>query len=193
MRTSYFVITALMSAMIVVTDVAAGNVVVQDLTPKPVTNSRPSHCRADEISYLDASMGNIEGSPKNIGEVKVIKNGKILSLCVDVENGVASQLVYRYGAIGNVELEKVATANNKFWAYSRYFDPHVSDNLIFFNIGKYTYYISIPTGQGNRLLELMVMKSGRNVFSLFSNDHEERYASYLDTFFTVKEPPNLSF
>ncbi len=143
----------------------------------------PTHCKPDEFAYLNAKMGKIVNIP---GGFKVVKNGKILSLCADQPDGKATRLYYRYGAIGKVEMEQVATPQHKFWSYSQSTSPHTGEDVIFFRHSEYTYYISEATGQGSGI-SLTVFKSGKAVADFFSgNDRGADYASGL-----IELPPSL--
>ncbi len=143
----------------------------------------PTHCKADEFAYLNAKMGKIAYTPA--GEFKVVKNGKILSLCADRRDGKATRLYYRYGAIGKVEMEEVATPQHKFWTYSQSTSPHTGQDLIFFRRGDYTYYVGIATGMGSGI-SLSVFKSRKEVVSLFSGNDGGDYESEL-----IELPPDL--
>ncbi len=130
----------------------------------------PTHCKSGEFAYLNAKMAKIEyyGTGNRRG-YNLIKNGKILSLCTDEQQEPFGKMVYRYGAIGKVEMEKIATRSNPFWIFSRSTSPHTGENLIFFRVGEFNYYISEATGQGSGI-SLMVFKSGRKILDLFSGN-----------------------
>ena len=66
----------------------------------------PSHCIVGEVSLLDANMGT--GKYTNLKP-----NGKVLSLCADRGEPPFNRIAYRYGKVGAVELEHVATAQLK--------------------------------------------------------------------------------
>lgn len=70
--------------------------------------------------------------------------GKVISLCLTNEFGPdAGELTYRYGVVGNVELEYSASygdLNSKYgYAFSSYAKGNVAE--LSFNIGKYVYTI----------------------------------------------------
>ena len=128
----------------------------------------PTHCKTDESTYLTATMGTIVNNPVEIGGYKIVKNGKVLSLCVGKS---PTRLIYRYGAIGKVEMEKVATAQKKFWFDSRISGPDTGDETIFFSSGDYTYYVSQAIGEGHGV-SLAVFKGGKVVVNLFSGTND---------------------
>ncbi len=136
----------------------------------------PTHCKPDEFAYLNAKMGKLVNSPDGL---KTVKNGKVLSLCADQPDGNATRLYYRYGAIGKVEMEEVATPQHKFWTYSQPTSLHSDEEVIFFQRGEYTYYVSEAGGQASGI-SLTVFKSGKAVASFFSGyDRGEDYDSEL--------------
>ena len=71
----------------------------------------PSHCTADEYSIVNAWMGAVNATG---GGWRNSKNGKLLSLCADKKTQPFTAITYRYGAQGKVELEVLATPQNKF-------------------------------------------------------------------------------
>lgn len=128
-------------------------------------NNIPTHCKSGEFSYLNARMAKIVYSPKRYD---LVKNGKVLSICADKEEEPFGMIAYRYGKPGAVELEEIATANRKFNVFSIEDSP-VGNNIIFFNKGNFTYYVSEATNQGHGV-HLFVYKSGKRVFKLFSGN-----------------------
>jgi hypothetical protein len=137
----------------------------------------PTHCKVDESAYLNATMGTIVNNPKEIGGFNIVKNGKVLSLCV---GKTPTRLIYRYGAIGKVEMEKEATAQKKFWYDSRTTSPVTGDMIVFFSGGNYTYYISQAIDQGHGV-SLAVFKAGKIVVKLFSGTNRGvDYEGYED-------------
>lgn len=138
--------------------------------------SHLTHCTADEFSVLNASLGRINNEKSRVEKHLVIeKNGKVLSLCADKLHEPFSKLVYRYGPIGHVELERVASTNNKFGIISRTTSPHTGEDIVFFSIGKITYYIVTATAQGSGV-SLIVYDGNKKVVDLFSgNDHDSDF------------------
>lgn len=152
----------------------------------------PTHCKADESTYLSATMGTVADNPKEIGGYKIIKNGKVLSLCI---NTSPTRLFYRYGVINKVEMERVATIQKKFWYGSKMTDPHTGDEVIFFNSGDYTYLVSQAIGQGHGV-SLFVIKGGKIVANLFSGtnegvDYESKLTKLPLDILIGKDVPNL--
>jgi hypothetical protein len=120
------------------------------------------------------------------------KTGKILSICADRPEEPFSLVAYRFGAIGKVEFERVATKTSPFHVFEREDTPHTGDAILFFSVGPYTYCVSEATGQGSGV-SLTVLKAGQEVVSLFSgNDRGTDYeAGLLDLSFTQNKSPVL--
>ncbi len=124
----------------------------------------PSHCKPGESAYLDAQFK---------------ENGKVLSLCL---NDKATRLFYRYGAPGRVEMEKSATTKNRFWHDDVSDSPHTGHEYIFFDNAGYVYCIERSTGQAIAELSLSVLKSGKTILSLSTQNYRE---------WNVEPPPEL--
>lgn len=123
----------------------------------------PTHCKSDEFSYLNAIMH------------KDLSNdaGKILSLCADKKEEPIGKLVYRYGAIGKVEMEQVATNANKF-GLSTQSDSGSHAGLISISFGKEEYIYEVSEGMGMTTgIRLSVYHSGNQILGLVSNDYYE--------------------
>ena len=135
-------------------------------------SSFPSHCSRDETVLLSAKMKNIVSSPEKI----IFKDsGKILSLCASINDGHTRKLAYRFGSIGNVELEEVATTTRRFGKFSRQPVRHVGEDIYFFNKGEYTYYILVASGMGSGI-SLRAFQGDKQIVDLFSgNDAEIDY------------------
>jgi len=128
----------------------------------------PTHCASDEFAYLNAKMSRVDHDEK--GQTVLTKNGKVLSLCADKASEPYGRFTYRYGAIGNVEMERSASGRNKFRIYSRSSSPHTGEDLVFFSVGKLTYYVTKATAQGNGV-SLHVLESRRRIVYLYSGPH----------------------
>lgn len=131
----------------------------------------PTHCQPGEFAHINAKMGSFDKSNK------LVKNGKILSLCADKAKEPFGQFTYRYGPVGKVELEQVATPKDKFFVFSRSTGPRMGEDIIYFSKGDYTYYVTEGTGMASGIA-LMVYKSGKKIVDQFSgNDMDEEYQS----------------
>ena len=130
-----------------------------------VTTNFPTHCKTNKYVHLNARMGSDETDVN--GHYLNKKNKKILSICTDKDKEPFSSVIYRYGEIGNIELEKTATATNRFYFYESVTDPHAGEDIIFFKNNGYTYYVSKATGQENGV-SLIVYKSKKLMLNLFS-------------------------
>jgi hypothetical protein len=128
----------------------------------------PTHCRSNEYSLVDAWIGKVHQTQYGHSHNK---DSKILSLCADTKAQPFSKVSYRYGHIGQVELEVVATPHAKFGNAYCSTGPHTGLALTFFKKGEYTYYISEATGQGHGV-SLNVFKGNKHVFGGFSGNVE---------------------
>lgn len=164
----------------------------------------PSHCTADEFALINAKMFAIHnfreptgGWRKGDTVYELRTTGKVLSICSDSPAEPLHSVTYRFGPIGKIEMERVATASQQFHFFDRSTSPHTGENIIFFNVGSYTCCVSEATAQGSGI-GLTVLKSGRKVLALFSGnergiDFESRtmeviFSSALSTVFQPFEP-----
>lgn len=148
----------------------------------------PSHCGRGEYAYLNAHMSEIRRSQE--GGYTLIKTGKLLSICTDSQSEPFRMVAYRFGPVGKVEMESVASESKKFFLFERSTSPHTGENIVFFNAGAYTYCISEATAQGSGI-GLSVFRSGRQVLDLFSgNERGEDFESEMINmnFFSPKSP-----
>ena len=146
----------------------------------------PTHCRASEFAYLNANMAEVHYFPEPSGGWKtgdtiyeLRKIGKVLSICADSSSEPLHSVTYRFGPIGKIELEQVATASRKFYIFERTTTPHTGENIFFFTVGPYTYCVTEATAQGSGV-GLTVLKGGRKLLDLFSgNDFGKDFESGL--------------
>ena len=106
--------------------------------------------------------------PKN-GGYDLIRTGKVLSICADRQSEPFRSVTYRFGPIGTVEMEKVASQSGKFRIFDRSTTPHTGEHVLFFTAGSYTYCVTEATGQGSGI-GLTVLNSGRIALDLFSGN-----------------------
>ena len=145
----------------------------------------PSHCKPGESTYLNAHMPELRYPQYETEEERktkpgwvLKKTGKILSLCVDRRSKHHDLPIYRFGAPGMIEFEKVATKSSPFYIFER-FESVSGNQVIFFAVGQHTYCVSEATGQGSGI-SLTVLKAGREVASFFSgNDRGIDYEAGL--------------
>ena len=161
--------------------------------------SLASHCKLDEFAYLNANMPELHYPRYDTEEERrtkpgwVLRNtGKVLSICTDRQTAPFNSVAYRFGAIGKVEFERVASRSYPFNVFERGGTPHSGDNVIFFSVGPYTYCVSEATGQGSGI-SLTVLKNKQEIASFFSgNDRGIDYeAGLLDLSFTDNNSPAL--
>lgn len=129
---------------------------------------RPSHCKSNEFVFLNAKMyESVEGSYLGAD------TGKILSLCADKITEPFGKFIYRYGAIGRIEMEQVATYSNKF-ALSRQSDADAHAGQISISFTKKEYIYEVNEGMGMMTgIRLYIDKSGKRILSLISDHHFE--------------------
>jgi hypothetical protein len=128
----------------------------------------PSHCLPGETVFLSAKMKRTLNTPKGL----IFKDtGKILSLCADKPQDPISKLTYRYGPTGSIELERAATKSNKFGYAELALGNKVSIDAYFFDIGEFTYYVTIAGAMGSGI-SLEVYRGDKQVFDLFSGNDD---------------------
>jgi hypothetical protein len=132
-------------------------------------DSFPTLCSDGETTYLSARMATlVQGS--QIGE-PFKRNGKILSICTDHAKEPISRVVYRYGRIGAVELERVGSKQSPFFVHERSTSPVTGEEILFFVNVPYTYYVTTALGQGNGI-RLLVFRGKKMVQMLFSGTQQ---------------------
>jgi hypothetical protein len=141
----------------------------------------PSHCLPEEAVFLSAKMKNVITNEKAIS---FKDSGKILSLCAEEKGGHIRRLTYRFGSIGNVELENVATTTHRFGTFSRQPVPHVGEDIYFFNRGEYVYYILVASGMGSGI-SLRVYRGNKQIVDMFSGNDAD-----IDYYFGWQMKPN---
>ena len=138
--------------------------------PVPAQQSSfPSHCTSAETVFLSAKMKRIN---RSASATTYTDTGKVVSLCADRAKDPISKLTYRFGPIGKVELEHVATAANKLGETSIQSAPRVSEDIFFFNKGNFTYYINVAGGMGSGV-SLIVYQDKKKIVDLFSGNDSD--------------------
>jgi hypothetical protein len=162
-------------------------------------SSIESHCKEGEFSYLNANMAELRYPIYETEEERRTKpvwilqrTGKFLSICTDRQKEPFSSVTYRYGEIGDIEFEKIATKSSPFYVFERGISPHVGEAVFFFKSGQYTYCVIEATAQGSGI-SLTVLKAGKEIVSLFSgNDQGADYeAGLLEISFGSSRSPVL--
>lgn len=151
-------------------------------SPLSYANGLSAHCKSKEVVYLNARMYR-----ENKGALGN-DTGKILSLCADKNQEPFTKFVYRYGAIGNVEMEEVATPANRF-GLSWQSDPdvHAGEQSISFKREKYIYEVSEGMGMAAFGIRLTVYKSGKPILCLISGTDYDRSTTEIN-FDTASSP-----
>lgn len=148
----------------------------------------PTHCKSDEFTYLTTKMHK-EGDRNIQSDAE-----KYLSLCSDKEEEPFGKFVYRYGKIGKVEMEQVATNTNKF-GLSTQSDSGSNTGLISisFSKGEYIYEVSEGIGMATRV-HLLVYRAGKPILNLVSDyDYESNlikinYTKASSSIFKIIKP-----
>jgi hypothetical protein len=137
-------------------------------SPLSHPDTLPTHCNSGEFAYLNAKMyREIKGELGN-------DTGKILSLCADKSEEPFGKFIYRYGAIGKVEMEQIATTSDKFGLSTQSDnDSHAGAASISFSKGKYIYEVSEAMGMAGFGVRLSVYEAGKPILSLISAHHYE--------------------
>ena len=118
----------------------------------------PHHCAPHETVFLSARMTKGLTAKENNG--KAIPE-KILSLCTDKPRDPVEKMSYRYGPIGSVELERVATPSKKFGYYADFDSQVILDQVdltIYRGEGWMGHGVSLYVYRGKK--ELMYLFSG---------------------------------
>jgi hypothetical protein len=159
----------------------------------------PSHCKANEFAYLNANMSKVHNFPKPSGGWKkgdrlyeLRKTGKVLSICADSRSEPLHFVAYRFGPIGKIEMERVATVSQKFHVFERSTSPHTGQNILYFAVGSHTYCVTEATAQGTGI-SLTVLKHGREVLYLFSGNEagSDFESGLIDVWFSLSRSPVL--
>ncbi len=157
----------------------------------------PSHCKVGEFVYLNANMSKVHHFPKPSGGWKkgdrfyeLRKTGKVLSICADSRSEPLHFVAYRFGPIGKIEMERVATASQKFHIFERSTSPHTGENILYFVVGSHTYCVTEATAQDTGI-SLTVLKHGREVLYLFSGNESgtDCESGQIDVWFSLSRSP----
>jgi hypothetical protein len=164
------------------------------LTAQAQQSSVPSHCSASETVFLTAKMKRINQSAK---ETTFTDTGKIVSLCADRAKDPIGKLTYRFGPVGKVEMEHVASPSNKLGNASIQTGPRMSEDLYFFSKGNFTYYIIVAGGMANGV-SLLVFDGNKRIVNLFSGTEESRdfqlsHTLNANTVLTQRKPLHDTF
>jgi hypothetical protein len=131
----------------------------------------PTHCKQSEFSFLDARI-HLDKASNPDARTSAGKTEKILSLCADSRKEPLTRLVYRFGAIGDVEIELIAAAENKAGLSTQSdSDSHAGLISIAFHRGPYTYEVGEGMGMTSGV-RLIVQKSGKLLLDVRSDVYE---------------------
>lgn len=132
------------------------------------TAAFPTHCKPGEHAVINAKMG------RQTAPGKLVKSGKVVSLCASSAKEPFSSLAYRYGAPGSVEIERVATEKDRFKVYSRSTGPRMSEEIVHFSSGPIHYYVVIAGGM-TRGVSVYAYQGGKKIADLFSGIEDDDY------------------
>lgn len=124
----------------------------------------PSHCRESEIEFLNARM---HRTGKNNVEA-------ILSLCGDSETKPPKKMTYRFGTLGKVEIELIASAQRKAGIYEQSDKASHTGliSIVFFN-GPYAYEVSEGMGMTTGV-RLNVYRNKKEIVAFESYEYESK-------------------
>lgn len=138
--------------------------------PQAQAQAQGSHCQTGEFVLLNANMGRFDKSKQ------LVKNGKTLSLCADAAEEPFGRVAYRFGPIGKVEMEQLATPGAPFGMHFKA-EMKSGANLVFFSKGNFTYYVTEATGMGSGV-SLLVFQGNKQIVDQFSgNDADTDFQS----------------
>jgi len=152
--------------------IAAFLIAICFLTPSGLPAAElPSHCRTGEFGVLNAQVGKIDAK----GHKTAVKT---VSLCADRAKEPFQRLVYRYGRVGNVEMEVTATPTSKFVVFDRYTTPRSGEVIVGFRKGDYAYYVVEAIGMASGVF-VYVYKGDRKLAELKSGFDPDFFKSDL--------------
>ncbi len=130
----------------------------EEKVAEPQSSLPPSHCKPSEVAYLNSRVKKIQRSEKG---TTTTPTQNILSLCINGDN-----IIYRYGKIGAVDLEKTATPEAPFYQHFARLG-RIGMQRTFFNNGSYSYYVTQSLGMGSGI-SIDVFDSSGQIADLFS-------------------------
>jgi hypothetical protein len=147
-----------------------------------------SHCLPSETILLNAAIGKVDKKTSDLQ-----KNGKTISLCVDKKKEPFTQLTYRFGKIGNIELEEIFNAKKPISLEIQaegYGNDQYSYNYIFsFTRGPIKYEVSKAVGyMQDTIGKLKVTQNDKNLAN-FGFEIESEDLFLIDT----KKPKSKIF
>lgn len=124
----------------------------------------PSHCKETEIEFLTARMhrtgtNNVEA---------------ILSLCGDSETESPKRMTYRFGPLGKIEMELIASAQHKAGIYKQSDKASHAGliSIVFFN-SPYAYEVSEGIGMTSGV-RLNVYRNKKEIVAFESYEYESK-------------------
>ncbi|WP_156919279.1 hypothetical protein [Azovibrio restrictus] len=119
--------------------------------------SIPSHCKENEVAFFNARF-----------------ESKIASLCGDQKTEPLKKMIYRYGAIGKIEINLVASTQNKAGIVLQS-DGASHTGLASIRFYKLPYAYEVSEGLGMTTgVRLTIFKNEKPVASFKSEEYESR-------------------
>lgn len=122
-----------------------------------VNESIPSHCKANEVVFFNARF-----------------ESKIASLCGDQKSEPLKKMAYRYGAIGKIEINLVASTQNKAGVVLQS-DSASHTGLASVRFYNFPYAYEVSEGLGMTTgVRLNIFKNEKPIASFKSEEYESR-------------------
>lgn len=122
--------------------------------------SIPAHCKENEVAFFNARF-----------------EAKIASLCGDQKSEPFKKMAYRYGAIGKIEINLVASAQNKAGVVLQSDSAsHTGLASVRFYNFPYAYEVSEGLGMATGV-RLTIFKNKKPIASFKSEEYESRLES----------------
>ena len=119
--------------------------------------SIPSHCKENEVAFLNARF-----------------ESKIASLCSDKKSEPLKKMAYRYGAIGKIEINLVASPQNKAGVVLQS-DSASHTGLASVRFYNFPYAYEVSEGLGMTTgVRLTIYKNKKPIASFKSEEYESR-------------------
>ena len=124
-----------------------------------------THCRDDEVTLYSGRVGSVSSDGSIVGS-------KYVSICSDRANRMG-YIDYRFGRIGNVEME-VSAPSQGLAFYEDYYEDKTGWGVLSFKKGATTYAFSTCTGgMCSDMVRLMVFSGRKRVAVLYADNEND--------------------
>lgn len=131
----------------------------------PTAAMAQTHCRNDEVTLYSGRVGSVSSDGSIVGS-------KYVSICSDRANRMG-YIDYRFGRIGNVEME-VSAPSQGLAFYEHYYEDKTGWGVLSFKKGTTTYAFSICTGgMCSDMVRLMVFSGRKRVAALYADNEND--------------------